>query len=318
LKYSDDIRTLTRDLESDPDNPELRLRYHHAVARVYGESTLPLLSSRKSWNDADSILQDAAIGAVSRRLGTHYELKNVGAYGCNQQSHRIAHFVHRHTQITFLLIPGGGFRMGTSDLEAEIAYCERFIFELVPEEYEDESPARWVTLQPFLLSKTALIQREWQELANPYTRDWQDDEAPCFGMSWLDSKRWLNMAGDGFRLPSETEWEYACRAGSGSRFFWGDDMEEDYCWYSENSDARPHSPKEHRQNTNAFGLIDMLGNVSEWCQDWDGDDELFRVHRGGNYLEGPPLCRAAWRDGKSPSDLDASVGMRIASTIPGF
>jgi formylglycine-generating enzyme required for sulfatase activity len=318
VKYGDDIRFLRRQLESDPQNPDLLLRYHHSVARVYGESTLSLLYSRKKWNKADQVLQDAAIGAVSRRLGVDYELTGVDNYQCNKQTHRLASFVHRQSQVTFSLLPGGGFSMGSSDLEAELSYCERFIYDLVPEEYEDESPARWITLKPFLLSRTMLLQGQWQKVTRGSNRDWRDAQLPCFGMSWVDCQRWLEMVGAGFRFPFEDEWEYGCRAGSGSRFFWGDDMKEEYCWYSENSDSQPHSPEEHQHQSNAFGLVDMLGNVSEWCQDWDGKDEMFRVYRGGNYLESPALCRAAWREGKPPNDLDSSVGLRVAASIPGF
>ena len=318
MKHGDDIRTLRRQRESDPLNPDLRLRYHHAVARVYGDSTLPLLNSRKEWNEADPVLQDAAIGAVSRRLGVHYELDHVGVYNCNGLRHRIATFIHRESHIPFMLIPGGGFRMGTSDLEAEMAYCERFVYDLVPEEYEDESPTRWITLKPFLISRSMLLQKEWKSIASSPNTRWKDEEQPCFGLSWLDGQRWLTMNEGGFRFPKEEEWEYACRSGSSSRFFWGDDMDENFCWYSENSEARPHSPAEHQRRGNAFGLIDMLGNVSEWCDDWDGEDKLFRVQRGGNYLDSPPLCRAAWRDSTAPNEIDPSVGMRVAASIPGI
>ncbi|MDF1666429.1 MAG: formylglycine-generating enzyme family protein, partial [Planctomycetota bacterium] len=156
------------------------------------------------------------------------------------------------------------------------------------------------------------------EVASSPNNHWLDREQPCFGLSWLDGQRWLDMNGDGFRFPKEEEWEYACRSGSSSRFFWGDDMDANYCWYNENSEAHPHSPAEHQRRSNAFGLIDMLGNVSEWCDDWDGADELFRVQRGGNYLESPALCRAARRDGHFPEEVDQSVGMRVATSIPGF
>ena len=128
-------------------------------------------------------------------------------------------------------------------------------------------------------------------------------------------------------MPSEAEWEYACRAGTTTRFYWGDDLNEsqivDYAWYNKNSDET--SPA-GQKIPNAWGLYDMCGNVREWCEDWyhvsytgaptDGSPWVSpagtrRVNRGGSYYDIDNLCRSAYRNSNEPTFKYPSTGFRI-------
>jgi formylglycine-generating enzyme required for sulfatase activity len=166
------------------------------------------------------------------------------------------------------------------------------------------------------------------------------DKLPVSNVSWEDAQAyatWLNtklgmQANDPFcyRLPSEAEWEYACRAGSQTQWCFGDDEKqlEQYGWYSGYSGRHPVGGKK----ANAFGLSDMHGNVWEWVQDWyhdtysgapsdgsawvTGGEQKHRILRGGSWMKAATLCRSASRNFDSPGNRDISIGFRLARTLP--
>jgi formylglycine-generating enzyme required for sulfatase activity len=162
------------------------------------------------------------------------------------------------------------------------------------------------------------------------------DELPVEGVSWLDAVRFCNAlsrqeglppayrldddsvecdaTADGYRLPTEAEWEHACRAGTtGPRYGPLDEI----AWHRGNSDGRPH-PVGGRQ-PNAWGLHDMLGNVWEWC--WDVYDAKvyggYRVLRGGGWFDEPWSCRASVRRRSHPTLRIDDLGFRLARSMPG-
>jgi formylglycine-generating enzyme required for sulfatase activity len=136
-----------------------------------------------------------------------------------------------------------------------------------------------------------------------------------------------DLHGPGYRLPTEAEWEYACRAVTMIRPSFGDDASEpaNFAWYKENSDNKTHPVGQRRPNT--FGLFDMQGNVWEWCWDWYHDEYYRkspivdpqgpaeasrRVLRGGCWDNNPRLCRPAGRSKLAPGVRFSGVGFRLA------
>jgi formylglycine-generating enzyme required for sulfatase activity len=153
---------------------------------------------------------------------------------------------------------------------------------------------------------------------------WEEARAFCDKLNALEEPR---SGGDRYRLPTEAEWEYACRAGSTTRFSFGDDAAGlgDYAWFSDNSGSQTHPVGQKRPN--AWGLYDMHGNVFEWCEDRyeanyyansPGADPLGpsgasdRVIQGGCWFGNPRFARSAYRGWCAPGFRDDGVGFRLA------
>jgi len=213
----------------------------------------------------------------------------------------------------------------------------------------DETPQHPVTLsRPVLMAEYLTTQAQWKAVmgsnpsnfcvANEGTAT-DDFSRPVETVSWNDTTTFLGLlntataatrpAGTVFRLPTEAEWEYACRADSATRFYWGDDPDgtiiNQYAWWSGNSLAttQPVGSK-GAGSANAFGLFDMSGNVFEWCGDWYGPfadgpqtdptgpaSGTFRVVRGGSWYHGVIYCRSANRSYSGPDDKFSSIGFRV-------
>jgi formylglycine-generating enzyme required for sulfatase activity len=170
----------------------------------------------------------------------------------------------------------------------------------------------------------------------------EDDDGPVMGVSWDDARSycaWLSERGGvRARLPSEAEWENACRAGSRTEYCFGDDESKlgEYAWFDANSGDRAHTVGTKRAN--AWGLYDLHGNVWEWCEDtyhvdckgapqdarawteggevrWPGAPSL-RVYRGGSWSNPAVNCRSADRDWFDPSVRDPILGFRPATPRP--
>jgi formylglycine-generating enzyme required for sulfatase activity len=144
---------------------------------------------------------------------------------------------------------------------------------------------------------------------------------PCYRIAGSETA-WDRQA-DGFRLPTEAEWEYACRAGTTSRWSWGDDPEqaEEHAWFSENSGGQPNPVG--RKQPNPWGLHDVHGNVWEWCWDLFGpypadaqedpvgaEEGHNRVVRGGSFAGSPRNLRSAFRGRVEPEDRSGFIGFR--------
>ena len=223
-----------------------------------------------------------------------------------------------------VLIQPGEFMMGSpnSDSSAE----------------SDEKPQHEVRItKPFYLDKYQVTQEQWQAVMGGNPSMFEGPKNPVEQVSWHECQVFLDKlnekyggAGGEFRLPTEAQWEYACRAGSKTRFSFGDDEERlvEYAWYESNSGGTTHPVG--KKEPNAWGLYDMHGNVWEWCADWydpgyyarsSADDPTGseggsgRVHRGGGWGYAGGRCRSAYRGSDGPGYRDGLLGLRVSRVV---
>jgi sulfatase modifying factor 1 len=197
---------------------------------------------------------------------------------------------------------------------------------------------RWsVEVAPYEIAAVPTTQAQYEVVTGERPSTAQGDELPVVGVSWLEAVRFCNAlseregltpayrlpvdaegtewdpAATGYRLPTEAEWERACRAGTTSARYGELD---DIAWYRGNSQERVHEVG--RKQPNAWGLYDMLGNVWEWC--WDFYDPevygTYRVLRGGGWFDEPWSCRAGVRRRSHPTFQIDDVGFRVARSLP--
>jgi formylglycine-generating enzyme required for sulfatase activity len=221
-----------------------------------------------------------------------------------------------------VIIPSGSFTMGSPGSE--------------PDRDFDEGPLLRMSVEnPFALSRTEITQSQWRLMMGedpPGLGFKYCDECPVERVSWHDAQRYLSrlsaVTGQSYRLPSEVEWEYACRAGQKHRYCGGDRID-DLAWYIENSGGMTHPVS--GKLPNGFGLQDMTGNVAEWLQDCGASEygvlpvtgAAYEVEgcktrgiRGGSWSQTARFSRAANRFAVSPGIRYSHVGFRAARTLP--
>ena len=221
----------------------------------------------------------------------------------------------------FVLIPAGSFTMGSKPGIGEA----------------NEHPAHTVEIsRPFYLQKTEVTQGQWTKVMgdNPSSNKCGDD-CPVENISWDDTREFIKQLNSmeltsTYRLPTEAEWEYACRAGTTTLFFFGYEIDKlrDYAWFSSNSYDNTQSVGTKKPNP--WGLYDMYGNVWEWCQDWYNSDYYtispkknpegpqtghYRVARGSSHVSDARRCRSAVRDGFPPGEPYGNFGFRLARSV---
>jgi formylglycine-generating enzyme required for sulfatase activity len=186
--------------------------------------------------------------------------------------------------------------------------------------------------RPFYMLATEVTQRQYSLIMDTNPSDFKDDDNPVEMVSWNEAMEFCRKlsakTGKQISLPTEARWEYACRAGTSTRFSMGDDEGPLglYCWYAANSDKQTHPVGQKKPN--AWGLYDMHGNVWEWCTDWygsgyhprgdgpstdskDSPNATYRVLRGGSWYNDPVDCQSASRVRYAPEDRDNSIGFRV-------
>ena len=189
----------------------------------------------------------------------------------------------------------------------------------------DEAPRREVKVDAFRMSATEITNAQYEAFDPTHQRGAQgfstgDDEAVIM-VSWDDAMaycRWLSgQTGKHYRLPTEEEWEYACRAGTSTAYNTGDTFPESQWKVQRNTrDKEPVSLQVAQFESNAWGLYDMHGNVEEWCYDHYGDSE-FRVVRGGSHNTPVRYLRSANRSGSVQADRSVLLGFRVVESNQG-
>ncbi len=225
--------------------------------------------------------------------------------------------------MNFVYIPPGEFMMGSPEDE--------------PGRYEDEKLHKVILTQGFYMQDTPVTQGQWQALMgnNPSHFKEGGPECPVEKVSWEDAQEFIRKLSekDGentYRLPTEAEWEYACRAGTDTPYYTGKtEADLDRAgWYSKNSGGKTHPVRQ--KEANAWGLYDMHGNVWEWCQDWYGeypegtvtdpagpDNGTDRVYRGGSWIFGAGDCRSDYRGWDDPGERGIDLGFRVLAVPAG-
>jgi formylglycine-generating enzyme required for sulfatase activity len=243
-------------------------------------------------------------------------------------------------------IPAGTFLMGSPEDELD--------------RQEREGPQHEVSVPEFFMGKYPVTQAQWRFVAElpqverelkPDPSRFKGEKHPVEQVSWFEAaefcQRLSQFTGRNYRLPSEAEWEYACRAGTTTPFHFGETITTEVANYNgtnEKYGSYGRGPKgEYRKTTtpvdhfgiaNAFGLCDMHGNVREWCQDhyhnsykgapkdggaWedeDVDENVARILRGGSWIIIPRFCRSAYRIDYNPRGSTGNIGFRIVCSAP--
>ena len=218
----------------------------------------------------------------------------------------------------FVMIPAGSFSMGSGAEDKDAG--------------NDEKPRHTVTItRAFYLGRFQVTQEQWNKVMGASPSMFQGANNPVEQVSWQDVQEFIRrlneMEGTGqYRLPTEAEWEYAARAGTTTRYSFGDDAAQlgKYAWYNKNSEKQTKAVGGKRPNP--WGLYDMHGNVWEWVQDWyaaydvsrAGNDPKgpfigsYRVFRGGSWGDNADYCRSAYRHRFAPGARKDFIGFRLA------
>lgn len=238
--------------------------------------------------------------------------------------------------LEMIAIAGGTFLMGSPETTA---FGESRAF-------EDEQPQHAVTVAPFLIGKYLITQQQWDAVVGPETHSSRCRGArrPIDCVSWEDAQTFCRelsaRTGHHYRLPSEAEWEYACRAGTSTPFHYGHTITTELANYNGEFTFAAEPPGINRHVStevgtfppNAFGLYDMHGNLWEWCADpwhdnyrgapadsriWEaGGHPMMGVLRGGAWHDTPQVCRSAVRLKQARIGGDDLFGFRVAMTPP--
>jgi len=281
------------------------------------------------------------------------EYKNGGATWTRQvASEKILRSIIEDMIGYMIIVQGGSFQMGSNDGE------------------DDENPVHEVTVSPFMIGKYPVTQKEWQDVMGSNPSNWKDNDLPVESISWYDAivycnkrsimegltpcysisgntdpNRWgtvptsdnsiwdavsCDWSANGYRLPTEAEWEYAARGGNKSKGYKYSGSNElgSVAWYGDNSGSKTHSVG--GKQANELGIYDMTGNIWEWCWDWydsgyysksesrdprGSGSGSYRLLRGGAWGSSAALCRVSNRGDGDPYLSVIDVGFRLCRAI---
>ena len=241
--------------------------------------------------------------------------KKGASNGKSKYTPEILRFVVEGVSFEMVEVRGGTFRMGaTSEQDSDALDWEK--------------PVHSVTLSGYFIGKTEVTQALWKAVMGSNPSFFEGDNRPVENVSWYDCQEFIRelnaLTGQNFRLPTEAEWEFACRGGNNSRGykFSGSNYIDNVAWYVN------HVDKTHPVATkwpNELGIYDMSGNVCEWCADWYGrysrdsrtnpkgsSDGSGRVFRGGGLIDDTWGCRSSQRSYRFPTYRNGDLGLRLA------
>ena len=314
----------------------------YAGGATEGETALTPGKHRVWWNARAAGLRGAA-EAVDVRVayeGPTYCVVDLSG-GVNAEAYPVSYLPgvspkgwsdeYKTTKLVLRRIPAGSFVMGSN---------------------QTNESHRVALTKPFYMGVFEVTQKQWELVmgswpgSSPASSYGRGDAYPAYDVSYDDIRgsssgaRWPASAavdassflgrlraktGLEFDLPTEAQWEYACRAGTATTYYWGDAMDGAYAWYYNNSGSTTHPVGTKKPN--AWGLYDMSGNVWEWCRDWYGAlaygtdpkgsaSGSYRVLRGGSWYGSSDGCTSSYRIYCDPSYRDNDGGFRLSRTLP--
>ncbi len=299
-----------------------------SASLIFGTFTIAVVGQKLFSQNKNQISTPEIIIPSSNLQTFNFEVVTTGATGniINRRNASAKYFTEDLGNGVFLEmveIPGGTFIMGSPASEAG--------------GHSSKSPQHQVTVPSFYMGKYELTQAQYQAIIGTNPSNFKGDNRPVERVSWNNAvefcKKLSQKTGKKYRLPSEAEWEYACRAGTTTPFYFGESITPDLVNYNGNY-AYASAPKgQYRQQTtdvgtfppNAFGLYDMHGNVWEWCEDdWqenyinapiNGSALISRSNkkllRGGSWYYDPEYCRSAFRLYDLLDNYDFNIGFRV-------
>ena len=282
---------------------------------VDGDRNWAAAESKLSW--AASVADYDSATRLYKQAEGHYAEASRVTSAFKQAEEREPVDTRTFAGIEMVRIIPGSFDMGSPSSEEDRDY--------------DETQHRVTLTEGFWLGKYEVTQAQWQAVMGSNPSEFEGPNLPVENVSWEDCQEFiarLSAEDEGtFWLPTEAEWEYACRAGSRTSFCSGDSDSGlgEYAWYGENSAGSTHPVGQKRAN--AWGLHDMHGNVREWCEDWEesypsgpvrnptGPSRGWdRVLRGGSWNHSARHCRSAARDDNTPNFRYSNLGFRVMRT----
>ena len=285
-----------------------------SVSEWAGTVQVPRTKAREYYQHPDLLVPEVVLGFTAL---TNAALLSFALQAPDDTRYQASmHVQPAPLKMEMVWIPPGKFMMGSRANEAG--------------RDSGEGPRHRVTISKgFWMGKYEVTQEQWQRVMDSNPSNFRGAQNPVEKVSWNDCQAFIEKltmmaANRGFRLPTEAEWEYACRAESVTRFNTGDDdsVLDRAGWHGGNSGNTTHPVGQKAPNS--WGLYDMHGNVWEWCQDWKGDysadsvtdpegssEGSDRVLRGGSWYGAPRYCRSAIRDGDGPTVASIHVGFRV-------
>jgi formylglycine-generating enzyme required for sulfatase activity len=273
-----------------------------------------ILGNLNDWSQASCRQRQEVVNVVHQRFAELLDSPKLSSFQAADRCFEIATFRHRPTKLNLHLIPGGTFERGSNTTP-----------------WAFDKPVQLVTVEPFLIGESPVIQSVWDGIGGEDNRCWHGEQRPIEKVTVVQVKAWLKKASGGLHLPSEAEWEYACRSGASTDYFWGQEFDERYVWCKDNSGMQTQPVTAHAEYRNGFGLIDTLGHVWEWCEDDFLEDyqgarldslpylypqgERRYVYRGGGWNGRAPNLKCSNRNGRGENYGFSMVGFRVAMSL---